>query len=166
MTTGVDNRAAFGVRNEDFECIGAGSADRYAGEDGLVASVAKAAKLVLEARRRKVNADQRQRAEQLLRSRVGQLFKEFEGDATAIANATSLGSIIPGASYNSLHISVRNPDYVPPVVTKTVYDNGSVGFSTDWTNAQGQEFRDVTPQEVIEDPSLGLELVIHNDFHL
>lgn len=164
----VDNRVPFGVRNEDFEKVGAGSTERYSGEDGLVAGVARAARLVIMARERNVFAEQRERAEAILCERVGQLFGEFTVDAKAIADFTGLGLVENDQklSYNSLHISVRNPDYVAPIATTQVLPSGATMTTWDWSRAHGSEFIDVAPSDVIANPTLGLELVVHNDFHL
>lgn len=166
MSKGIENRVTFGVRNEEFEKVGAGSSDRYAGEDGLIAGVARAVKLVITARERKVAEEQKERALALLRDAVGQLFGEFEVDATAIESATGFVIQDTAMSYNSLHISVRNSDYVAPITTTYTDPNGAVITNWDWTGAHGREFIDVTPQDILANPSLGLELVVHNDFHL
>lgn len=166
MTEGIINNVPFGVRNDEFENVGAGPADRFAGEDGLLAGVARAAGLVLRARERGTSPDQLNRAEDLLRGRVDRLFDEFEGDAKAIADVTAVRVDDLSFSYNSLHISVRNPDYVAPIFTPYERDGLVSGGSWDWTHACGTEFRDVTREDVLADPQLGTELVLHNTFQL
>jgi hypothetical protein len=162
----VDNRVPFGVTNDGFESVGAGSAERYAESDGLIAGVAKAAKLVIMARERNATADQYERAMTLFRSRVSQLFGEYDQDASAIANATMFKVGGVKVSYNSLHISVPNPDYVAPKAHTSTNPDGSVVTSWDWSEARGTQYIDVTAEEVMADPALALELVVHNDFHL
>lgn len=166
MADGVINRVPFGVRNGEFEKVGAGSADRYAGDDGLVARVARAAELLLQLME-SGSEEQTSRARTLFETRVTKLFEEFGGDATAIEAATAFAVNDRVFSYNSLHVSVPNTGYVPPEATVTNTPNGGQSISYDWSRASHTEpYRDVTAAELLANPQLGTQLVVHNDFHL
>jgi hypothetical protein len=166
MTEGVRNEAMFGIRNENFEKAGAKPADRYAGEDGLVARVARAAKIAIIAAE-KGSDEQKERAATLLRERVSSLFEEFQGDARAIAGATAIKLGDMQFSYNTMHISVPNPNHVPPVATTRQLPDGGYLTTFDWSRAtHDPKYFDVTPDQILANPILGTQLIVRTQFQL
>lgn len=159
---GITNNVPFGVRNEDFERVGRKDPSNYDGEGGLLGRISRASEALIQAS----NDEAKQSATERFRAAVMALFDEFEGDAAAVANATSYTLSAFKSSYNSLHLTIPNPGYIPPTTTVTRKGDYTI-YNTDWSTERNRPpYFDVSRQQLQTHPELAGQLIIQNEFHL